>query len=476
MKRYIAEGLEQYLNNVHAPWHMPGHKRRGELLVQGHMPEEGVRIGQILRGAMAVDVTEVPGTDDLYCPQEFIADSLAQLREIYQSGASYYLVNGATCGILAAIAACADCGDKILVARNCHKSVYNAVALLRLNPCYIQPVSRLSDKNMPEVCGYIDAEEVALMCRANPDLKVMVITSPTYEGVVSDIEAISKIARQYGVRLIVDEAHGAHLPFMRTLPVSALYCGADVVVQSVHKTLLSLTQTALLHVMDMALDERIQYFLSVFMSSSPSYLFLCSMEEAVLWAYEKDYTEYLGALDMFRDAAGQLRHVHIVSPQDVRAAGAYDCDITRIVLWAEQGAKRLSGHVLEQRLAEAGGIICEMSGIDYVVLISTAADGAEDFEQLLDTLKQLDDDLTGEAGADNADDMNDMNVADNADSAREADYTELRGLIGTRARDNIYVYPPGSYILTKGEEITETALERIISYMRAGKEIRGTLR
>lgn len=469
MKRYIAEGLERYLNHVHAPWHMPGHKRRGELLVQGQ-PEDGLFVRRVLRDAMTIDVTEVPGTDDLYCPREFIADSLAQLREIYQSGASYYLVNGATCGIFAAIAACADCGDKILVARNCHKSVYHAAALLKLQALYIEPVHWSADKNMPQVCGYIDVTEVAGICRDNPDLKAMVITSPTYEGMVSDIKAISKTARQYGVRLIVDEAHGAHLPFMPSLPVSALYCGADVVVQSLHKTLLSLTQTAVLHVTDMAIDERIQYFLSVFMSSSPSYLFLCSMEEAVLQAYERDYTAYMDALHSFRDAVGRLRCVHVVSPQDMRAAGAYACDITRIVLWAEQEGTRLSGHMLERRLTETGDIVCEMSGVDYAVLISTAADSAADFAHLLDTLRILDGALS--CGTDNADCVGGAEILDKAEEAR---CMSLRNLIGTRARDNIYVYPPGSYILTAGEEITETALEQIIAYMRAGKEIRGKL-
>lgn len=482
MKRYIAEGMTEYLKGGPVPWHMPGHKRK-----KTDFSSAGV-VDQALNMARAVDLTEVPGTDDLYNPKDMIRDSLDSLAKVYQTFASYYLVNGSTGGIFAAVAACfkgkiSDKGKKkILVARNCHKSVYNAVDILGLESVYIYPDVICGWDYMPDIYGAVSPETVEKMCKKNPDIGAFILTSPTYEGVVSDIASISRILKKYGIKLIVDEAHGAHFPFMKDVPKSAIYCGADLVVQSLHKTLDALTQTAILHVVDRELDEDIKKFISVFMTSSPSYLFMSSMEQAVYTACNKDFQTYVENLTDFRKKAEDFRYIKLLNRENVISGGGFDYDFTRLVITTslnKKGCKKdttgygtdsyITGTWLGYKLDKIGRLVVEMTGTDYVVLISTAADTREDFEYLYGVLHTLDKEIGFMSG-----EQEKLPKAE-SDLTGNLNREEVMALIGTKAIDNIYVYPPGSYMITEGEIITEPVAEKIIELMEQGKEIRGKL-
>lgn len=512
MKRYIAEGLEKYLNGEHYPWHMPGHKRKSipRDSGDGYSTGKAQNIDSILNSAIAMDVTEVPGTDDLHHPEDMIKASMEELAKVYGTYASYYLVNGSTCGILAAISACFSGNDErlqkndydIIVAGNCHKSVYNAVKLLGLTSVYVNPVWNNNTElpkhaasecccdsgcrtALPEMEGFIDSDAIEKICREHKKIRAMVLTSPNYTGVVSDIEKISRVLKKNNIVLIVDEAHGAHLPFMSETPKSAISCGADIVVQSIHKTLPSLTQTALLHVMNSELDRSIRRYLSVYMSSSPSYVLLCSMERAAAWAAEKDYDDYLDCLKGFRAKAADLKSIKIVDRKDVLYAGAFDYDDTRIVIttiynknscscgdFGNVKNRYVTGTFIESRLYELGSIVSEMSGMDYVVLISTAMDDRDDFDRLYLTLKKLDDEITGYMA-----DVKNYEADKEAVYLPETDISEaaIEKLVGTRAEDNVYVYPPGSYLIARGEMISADIAKKIIEYIRAGKKVWGIL-
>lgn len=450
-KTYIADGLKEYLAAEHAVWHMPGHKRK-QVFDAGWTED-----------VMAYDVTEVPGTDDLYLPEGFIRQSLMQLRDIYGTCGSYYIVNGATGGIFSAIYACTSRSDTVIVARNCHKSVYNAVRVLGLTPVYAHPVRVKFGQAVSsgEIDGVVDAEEIERLCIAYPQAAAIVITSPTYEGIVSDIAAISRIAKRYNKYLIVDEAHGAHLPFLRP-ELSAISMGADIVVQSLHKTLPALTQTALLHVCTEELCKAAEQGIAMFLSSSPSYILMMSMEQAVCFAAEQDSSVYIQALRRFRRRCRELSYIGILDAETVKASGAYGYDETRLVFYAE-----LSGPQLLEELEKAGGITCEMAGEKHVVLISTMVDTEKDFERLYEALCMVDTKLADETHTDNS-------SLDAALKTRELEEKYWRALIGTKAREPIYVYPPGSYIVEAGEFITEEAVEKILLYRAAGLRIRGS--
>lgn len=482
MKRYISEGMTEYLKGRPVPWHMPGHKRKKTDLLSA-----GV-VDQALNTARSIDLTEVPGTDDLYNPKDMIRNSLDSLAKTYNTYASYYLVNGSTGGIFAAVAACfrGKASDrrkkKILVARNCHKSVYNAVDILGLEPVYIYPDEICGWECVPDIYGAVNPDTVEEIYKNNPDIGAFVLTSPTYEGVVSDIVSISRISKKYKVKLIVDEAHGAHFPFMNDVPASAVSCGADIVVQSLHKTLDALTQTAILHVVDREMDEDIKKFISVFMTSSPSYLFMSSMERAIYSACNRDFQPYMEALMNFRKKTEKFRYIKLLNRENVIWGGGFDYDTTRLVITTnlnKNGCQNITtgygtdsyitGTWLGYKLDKIGRIVVEMTGTDYVVLISTAADTREDFEYLYGVLHTLDRELGLMTGK--PDKLTKPISGMNGNLCRE----DVIALIGTKAIDNIYVYPPGSYMLTEGEIITEPVAEKIIELMEQGKEIRGRL-
>ena len=493
MKRYIAEGLTRYLDEFHSVWHMPGHKRKAidsssdyEDLKQAFDGERDAlkKLDLTLDMLHKLDVTEVPGLDDLHNPMEMILESEKELARVYDTFASYYLVNGSTGGIFAAISACASHKDKVIAASNCHKSVHNIIELLELEAVYV------SLKGLEIV-----DESIKKACEDNPDAKAVIITSPTYEGVISDIDRISRIVHEAGMKLIVDEAHGAHLPFICSLKkYSAIYNGADVIIQSLHKTMSSMTQTALLHVMDEKLNLNIKKYLSVFMSSSPSYIMLLDMERAVYMAQNKSYEDYMAKLLLTREGLMGLKHITLldnrkdfdktnhsirnnaeVTKDKVR--NSFVNDPTRIVLYADEPIK---GAGLYKLLSDEYGIVCEMSGLDYVVLISTYFDTDEDFDYLYNSLKNLDDnyDLYIKKIKNIEKESNQVytfnaNFKDKAYIERTVDI--IKDLEGATAKDNIYVYPPGIYIVKKGEIYTKESIDVLISHVRQGRQLRGEL-
>ncbi len=453
MKRYLTKGLEKYLQSNTEPWHMPGHKRKALF----HSSEEVLCVRETLNSVMAMDVTEVPGTDDLHHPEDMIKKSLDELKRIYGTEGSFYLVNGSTCGIFSAVSACCKQKDKIIVADNCHKSVYNISQLMELEIVNLEA----ENINLGDIKGSVLPKTVERICEKNQDARAVVITSPTYEGILSDIKGIAKVVHKYGMYLIVDEAHGAHLPFVDELPKSAVSLKADIVVQSLHKTLPALTQTAVLHVNTEALLHKVKEYLSIYMSSSPSYVFMASMENAIAYAEEGEFTGYVAVVNKFREKVSCLKNISILNEtsninQDNKF---FEIDPTRIVLFAKSCGEYISGNDFAKILSDMGNMVVEMSGINHVVLISTIVDAEKDFAKLFEVLVKID------------------NLLDNEESLCEN--TEIKinveALVGKEARDNIYVYPPGSYIVKKGEAVSEEAAKLIVDYIKSGKRIYGRI-
>ena len=221
--------LIEYGQSDFYPYHMPGHKR----CEVGEGP---------LSGVSQIDITEIEGFDNLHHSEGVLKEAQHKASKLYGSKKAYYLVNGSTCGILAAISAATRKGDKVIVARNSHKAVYNALYLNELKPTYIFPrITRFG------LQGQITVEDVQQAIEQTPDAKAVIITSPTYDGITSDVCAIAKIVHEKNMILIVDSAHGAHFGFGYGMPQNVIKQGADIAIESVHKTLPAYTQTALLH-------------------------------------------------------------------------------------------------------------------------------------------------------------------------------------------------------------------------------------
>ena len=310
----LYEKLKNYSDSSIYPFHMPGHKR---------VPESGLPYD--------IDITEIDGFDNLHEPVGCLSKLQQTAAELFGSRCAFALVNGSTVGILAAVRAMTKNGDRVLIARNSHLAVYHAVELCDLDAEYLVPDTI---EGLGIFTG-ISPEAVGQKLRDDPEISLVVVTSPTYEGVVSDIGSISGICHRYGARLLVDEAHGAHFPFSDSFPESAVQCGADAAVVSLHKTLPAMTQTALLLTNDDALAKELKRQLSVFETSSPSYVLLASIDRCLefLTHSERAFDEYVGRLTRFYHAAGALRHLSVSYDRLLNDDKVFDFDIGKLCIF-----------------------------------------------------------------------------------------------------------------------------------------------
>ena len=509
----ILKKLEEYSKSDFYPFHMPGHKRR-------EIENVGV---SMFPNPYSIDITEIEGFDNLHHAEGILKESMEDTAEIYGADRSYYLVNGSTCGILSAIFACTENSGKILMARNCHKAAYHGAVLNRLNVEYLYPVylekygisggvlaedvRAALDKNAADVeknvgdCGKVEEK-----------IQAVLIVSPTYEGVVSDVQAIADIAHEFGIPLIVDEAHGAHLPFANEgFPKSALDCGADVVIQSLHKTLPSFTQTAILHVKsDLVKRWKIERYLGMFQSSSPSYLFMAAMERCVQFRNgegREEMNRYRERLEAFFERINDLKVLQVVDHGICSEDSVFDWDMSKIVVSTRQAVKfanktsdegeeeeaaRFGGEALGDLLREKYHLEMEMTAPEYVIAMTSLMDTEEGLKRLSDALIEIDEDLCEDIlqtvfhedlSSEKKDLDKELTLAKLPKAVpvmKLAEAMDRRGVritfsdgIGHVSQEFVYLYPPGIPILAPGEKITKEILERITWYQNMGLSVQG---
>ncbi|MDO4345589.1 MAG: aminotransferase class V-fold PLP-dependent enzyme, partial [Eubacteriales bacterium] len=302
--------LKEYSQSEAYPFHMPGHKRRLGV-------PEGIR---------EIDITEIDGFDNLHHAEGILKEAQQRAAKLYGAEETYYLVNGSTAGILAAISACVGQGGKLLMARNSHKAAYHAAEVRALKTVYLYPQRIGGEKDGglfsgAGLAGSISPADVRRALENDSKIEAVFLTSPTYDGIVSDIKEIAGIAHSFGVPLIVDEAHGAHFGFHPYFPESSVRLGADIVIHSLHKTLPSMTQTALLHQNGVLVKrERIQKYLDIYQTSSPSYVMMACMDGCIEMLRQQGdvlFEDFAERLEWIGREADGLKHIHLL-----RCAGA----------------------------------------------------------------------------------------------------------------------------------------------------------
>ena len=459
----LYKNLIEYSQSDYYPLHMPGHKR--------NMPE-GIN-------PFLYDITEIEGFDNLHNPQGILRIAQEEAARFYEADKTYFLVNGSTCGLLSAICGITKRGEKILVARNCHKAVYNAMYMNELTPVYIQP--EYIDKY--GINGGISPEKVRELLIQNRDIKAVVITSPTYEGVVSDVKAIADIVHKAGIPLIVDEAHGAHFGMHPSLPKQALSQGADVVIQSLHKTLPSLTQTALLHIKsDMVDVKEIERFLGIYQSSSPSYVLMSSIDECIN-RIKRDgillFEPYVKRLEIIGNHAEKLTHLKLVGRDIVGKNEVYDFDPSKIVI-SVKGTSYTGKKVYDEML-ERFHMQLEMASGDYVIAMTSPMDSEEGLLRMFTAMAEIDRDIRVYGKDENVRPVVNYVVPNTiviesiykATHAGKESFELGREAVGKISAEYVYLYPPGSPIIAPGELITAEALKLIDEYKQRGLEIQG---
>lgn len=368
--------LKNYSESDYYAFHMPGHKRNLDLMQE--------------TSPYRIDITEIDGFDDLHHAEGILKDAQERAARVYHADETHFLVNGSTVGILSAIMGTTKKGDSILVARNCHKSVYHAIYLNELDPVYLFPKFDTELGLSTE----IDVEDVKEALRANPKIRAVMIVSPTYDGVVSDIETIAAVCHEAGCPLIVDEAHGAHFGFHPYFPKSANQYGADLVINSLHKTLPALTQTALLHVNGNLVNRRkVKRYLDMLQTSSPSYILMASID-ACIHAVEKTlekqelvdtllFETYVNRIDALRNDLKQLKHLKIIQTDNTD-----HYDRSKFVISVKDAP--LSSHELYEILLKKYHLQMEMLAGTYVLAMTTVGDTEEGLKRLKEALFEID--------------------------------------------------------------------------------------
>ena len=478
----IFDKLKNYSDSDYYAFHMPGHKRNLDLM-DGTSPYR-------------IDITEIDGFDDLHHAEGILKEAQERAAEVYHADETHFLVNGSTVGILSAILGTTEKGDSILVARNCHKSVYHAIYLNELDPVYLYPKFDTELGLSTE----IDAADVQKALEEHPGIRAVMIVSPTYDGVVSDIEKIAEIVHEAGCLLIVDEAHGAHFGFDPYFPKSANMYGADLVINSLHKTLPALTQTALLHVNGERVNRRkVKRYLDMLQTSSPSYILMASIDACIHLLEQTQmqkcsiFKEYAAHIDNLREELKKLKYLKII-----RTENTDRYDRSKFVISVKHAP--ISSHELYERLLHDYHLQMEMLAGTYVLAMTTIGDTQEGLDRLRDALLAIDAEIDVKLKSGSGQEQKPMQMTDTdlPLSGRQPSLEKVWTIAGAvKCRDVVpsrkgkietcsfadsvgyisleyaYLYPPGSPLIVPGERITQEAVEILCWYQEHDFSIEG---
>lgn len=462
----LYRALEIYSQEDYYPFHMPGHKRNPDT-VNTDLPFDR-------------DITEIDGFDNLHHPEGILKKAQETAASVYDTKECYYSVNGSTAALLAAVSATVPRNGQILVARNCHKAVYHALYLRNLIPTYVYP--QMDQKWW--INGGISPDKVERALAENPEIKAVLLTSPTYDGVVSDIEKIAEIVHRYEIPLIVDEAHGAHFHFSNYFPTSAAELGADLVIQSFHKTLPSMTQTAVLHNCSDRVDSRlIRRFMGIYQSSSPSYILMASMD-ACMEKMSSDgnemFREFTKILEKARRRLSECKYIRLVSPE-IGTAGVFDYDRSKLLFSTRYAS--MTGSELAQILLEKYHIQVEMETEHYVLALAAVGDSGEGFERLCQAIEEINQEEAQKkkekreteepkAGRTAYTSLSQfMSITEAMESKSEI--RKLEESVGRISAEFGYLYPPGIPLIVPGEQITGQFIRNMRIYMEEGLYLQG---
>ena len=453
----LYDKLLQYQSSEMYPFHMPGHKRRKDDFANPFL----------------IDITEIEGFDNLHHAEGILKDAQDRAAALYHSEETYFLVNGSTCGILAAVSACTARAGKILMARNCHKAAYHAAYLRGLDIEYLYP----EKEDIFGINGGIHEDIVERALEEFQDIQAVMITSPTYDGVVSNVEKIAQIVHRKGIPLIVDEAHGAHFGFHEYFPKSSVEMGADLVIHSLHKTLPSLTQTALLHVNGNRVDrECLRRFLDIYQTSSPSYVFMAGMDSCVCLLEKRGgelFESLRRNLEVFYKQTESLGCIYLANHGLMGKSGIHDFDRSKLVISARNAG--FTGNQLANLLRNRYHLELEMAGGSYGLALTSISDTEEGFLRLSEALKEIDACLENKIEKNT--EKSTLTIEDivikNEVWCRIHEALESPGesvllekAEGKICREFVYLYPPGIPMLVPGEIISREVLGKIRRLVR----------
>lgn len=468
MKLPLLEELLKYHDEKNLLLSMPGNKC-GSAFLGNELGEEFVkRLGFL-------DITEVDPLDNLHCPEGVIKEAQELLAKTYNAKKAYFLVNGSSSGNLAAIFSAFNEGDEILVERNCHKSIYNGLILRKLKVKYIEPI--IDNENGVFLPPNRENIYKALSCCKN--VKGIILTYPNYFGITYDIEEIILDLKKKGLKTIIDCAHGAHFGINKRLPKSVSSLG-DYVVLSAHKTLPALTQGSYLLVNEE--NSMLEFYLKAFMTTSPSYLIMGSLDYARYYLDnygDKDYENLIDRAEIWKEKMESTCKVHILNKFDLNKQykdkrnnkfEQYDIDLSRYVLILPEG---YSGHKFLDYL-RSKKIQAEMSFSRGVVLILSPINTDDDFYKIYKAMLDLNmENIVGDSGSKYYNTIPEKKFEPYEVFSLGSELCEVDKCKNKIAKESIIPYPPGIPLICPGEIISEEAIGIIKDYIVNKRSIIG---
>ncbi len=461
----LYEAVKKYIKKEMVPFHMPGHSQgRGA----------PVSLKRIFgKEFFDFDLTEVSGLDYLHHARGVIKEAEALAADLYKVKRTFFLVNGTTAGVHAMILATCKEGEKIIVGRNSHRSVIGGIIVSGANPVFVHPAFN-EDYG---IITNLTPESLEETIKKNRDAKAVLITTPNYYGFQGNIKKMIDIVHKYGMFALVDEAHGAHFPFNGKFPKSAIYYGADMVVQSAHKTLPTLTQTSLLHIVSDKINaDAVEQSLAVIETSSPSYIFMTFLDVVrremalhgkELWDRAIEIAEYA------RKRISELPDYRIVDESIVNGNDIFAFDPIKLTINVENLG--FSGFAFESFLNE-NGIEIELSDLQNILLFVTIGNRKSDIDALVKVLKKAEKRKTKKREK-----MPPFPVAGkqvfSPNDAFNMNYeikeiSETKGMVSWGI---VAPYPPGIPILAPGMEIDSDAISFIKTMYEKGGMIQGAI-
>ncbi|MGE5808970.1 MAG: aminotransferase class I/II-fold pyridoxal phosphate-dependent enzyme [Nitrospirota bacterium] len=450
-------------------FHTPGHKS-GKGISTRFRKFVGPRI-------FSIDLTTLDEVDSLQNPTGVIKEAQELAARAAGADRSYFLVNGTTVGNHAMVASSTGPGDKVLIARNCHRSVLTGLIMSGAQPVFFQPAF---DRDLKLTLN-VPFETAKAAIDANPGARALLLTSPNYYGLCADIERIIPYARDKGLLVFVDEAHGPHLKFNSKLPTCALEAGADLCVQSTHKIVGGMTQASMLHARAGRINvDDVTNTLKLLQTTSPSYILMASLDLARMQMATEGKKLVNRTIKLAEDARAEINKIPGIAcfgKDRAKQAGMADMDVTKLTITVSDLG--LSGYHVSQMLNLRFGIQVEMADPFHVLVIVSIGDRQDDLNRLVEALKVI----SAESGLQGALlplDRVHPPVLDNrfAMTPRDAFYSDselvdVRDSAGRVSTEIVTVYPPGIPLLVPGEEISRDALDYLQNMAGLGAIIDG---
>lgn len=470
----LFEQLQRCAQRQSAPFHTPGHKA-------------GRGAAQLLREAwgeamLQADLPELPELDNLFAPSGVIAEAEALAAEAFGAEQTWFLANGSTAGVIAAILATCGPGDAIVLPRTVHQSVISGLVLSGARPVFVAPAY----DPRSNLVGGLTALAVAEALATHREIKAVLLVSPSYEGICGETEAIAQLCHHHKIPLLVDEAHGPHFGFHPNLPPRALSLGADLAVQSTHKVLSALTQAAMVHVQGQRIDpHRLSQALALVQSTSPNYLLLASLDVARQQMATAGETLMAQTLALAAQARHQLRQISGIRLLDLPSAqpGFTSLDPTRLTVDVQ--ALGLSGFEADEMLCDRHGVIAELPSLHGLTFILSLGNREDDIDRLVQSFQALAREAPSPASPaanfpvhDNSQDLSGKMTPTLACTPRQAFYGQQQDVaiaeaIGQPSAETVCPYPPGIPVLLPGEVVTSAAVHYLRQIQTEGGIISG---